>query len=1157
MQGASLLIFNPFLSKDACTNIYFDILEWLQICVLEDKLKRIQAKFCGDHFQKDNPLLIRELLTTREWNVNHHPEWLVFEVESMIQIRNTQYTVAKSLMDSISVEDGLVPGLIAQLNMGEGKTRVILPMLALYWRKCRGRVVRFNFLPTLIGEAFEYMHQHMCASSLSCKFMVLPFQRDIELTASRIKVIHGCMRHCMREGGIVFVAPEHRQSLMLKWYEFSLQVNADQSLCTALHAVSSMPFIDMLDESDMILRYNSQLIYAHGTHIQLPDGPSRCAMLYALLAALHRNPKVRAILETPDFALLTSPPKDQALAGAFTGIRLLSVSSGKHSDSAKHLLESLAQALVDSPPYELRWLGRKEIDSAIQQEIVKYVTDPLAECLPSATKSQLQDHEASDLLALRGWLAHGVLVHCLERRHSVNYGVKRPGAKRIAVPFRASNTPALRAEFSHADCALAYSALAYYYDGLTSWEVREAFDCLMAKGPSEKSKLYAEWYDLGSCEIAAADQGHLDRIQKIDLSNEVQFGLVCKYFGSNMATINFWLSSCVFPVETMQFPHRLVATGWHLADNPSQAVVGFSGTKDAELLLPLQVKGGRVEEPELQAIDGKVLALLLENSTYEPISNGSWHEYLCWIVSIVANEDNRCTSALIDAGGLMAGTKNHEVAEFLRLHFLREKQDHKFEAIFYFDTPSEMWCVLNMHGQVLPRHRSPARASSSFVYFDQSRCRGADMQLHPDDRGVLTLGPKMRKDDLMQAAMRLRALGRNQKLLLVGTPEVASSICSHATPEAGRDELGDHNPLLDVMSWVISNTVKAVEGGLLEYASQGDHFCSTAGRPDRACLPDVLELQGLYGATKSDEQVHKLWLNTRKPINEIQPQFRKLRAGIDRAMEKLAKDVLGYGSKLEQECERELEKEIELETEVELEVPVLKARPEDDWDYTKALSVSSGDEMVEGGWAGTMSIQDALRKGGGVQKDQYIRDVSWPSGVYMTLNFLETVRCEDKYQGGLNEYLRPVSTLLIFACGDVLLVSEREADSILRCMWKSEGNSGSALLSLCYARQLDGQGIGSDTKLYLGALPTTHAKLARAALAVSAIQLFNGESNFAGDKKDHARSMLSNGAYGVLKPAAMQLLQIRGLEFMYTRSDLDDICEGAPSVPPTAGRLPQ
>ena len=34
---------------------------------------------------------------------------------------------------------------------------------------------------------------------------------------------------------------------------------------------------------------------------------------------------------------------------------------------------------------------------------------------------------------------------------------------------------------------------------------------------------------------------------------------------------------CVFPEETRQFPHRLVATSWNLADNPCGRVVGFSG----------------------------------------------------------------------------------------------------------------------------------------------------------------------------------------------------------------------------------------------------------------------------------------------------------------------------------------------------------------------------------------------------------------------------------------------------------------------------------------------------------------------------------------------------------------------------------------------------
>jgi hypothetical protein len=55
-----------------------------------------------------------------------HPEWLVFEVEQQLKIRRVQYTTAKHLIDN--------PGTVTQLNMGEGKTRVILPMLQLHLR---------------------------------------------------------------------------------------------------------------------------------------------------------------------------------------------------------------------------------------------------------------------------------------------------------------------------------------------------------------------------------------------------------------------------------------------------------------------------------------------------------------------------------------------------------------------------------------------------------------------------------------------------------------------------------------------------------------------------------------------------------------------------------------------------------------------------------------------------------------------------------------------------------------------------------------------------------------------------------------------------------------------------------------------------------------
>jgi hypothetical protein len=61
----------------------------------------------------------------RTWDVTRHPRWLVFEVEGRLQIRPLQQQIAQTLIDN--------PGAVVQLNMGEGKTRVILPMLALHW----------------------------------------------------------------------------------------------------------------------------------------------------------------------------------------------------------------------------------------------------------------------------------------------------------------------------------------------------------------------------------------------------------------------------------------------------------------------------------------------------------------------------------------------------------------------------------------------------------------------------------------------------------------------------------------------------------------------------------------------------------------------------------------------------------------------------------------------------------------------------------------------------------------------------------------------------------------------------------------------------------------------------------------------------------------
>ncbi len=66
---------------------------------------------------------MQELQVFRTWEPAQHPDWLVFEAEGQLQVRPAQAAIVQHLLGN--------KGAIAQLNMGEGKTRVILPLLAL------------------------------------------------------------------------------------------------------------------------------------------------------------------------------------------------------------------------------------------------------------------------------------------------------------------------------------------------------------------------------------------------------------------------------------------------------------------------------------------------------------------------------------------------------------------------------------------------------------------------------------------------------------------------------------------------------------------------------------------------------------------------------------------------------------------------------------------------------------------------------------------------------------------------------------------------------------------------------------------------------------------------------------------------------------------
>ena len=564
-----------------------------------------------------------------------------------------------------------------------------------------------------------------------------------------------------------------------------------------------------------------------------------------------------------------------------------------------------------------------------------------------------EESQWEQLMALRGQLAMGTFFHCLQMRHRVNYGVSRTDSakKRLAIPFRASNTPAERSEWKQPDVAITVTVLSYYYDGLSKAELREALTKLLSMKDSAQADYIKRWLALTA--PPPEDLKKMDDVRKVDLSNLPQMNLIHEHFGRNYEVVNFWLNFIVLPSETRLCPRSIGTNSWFLAQNKNGAITGFSGTNDNHRLLPLQVQKSRDDAlPSLSGTNGRMLDLILQNNRYITLGEGGaehgdnvptqvWRTLLRTVV------DERA-DALIDCGALLGRASGEEAATFLLS--AEGALPVRFRGVVFFNpnergvTGGGSWTVLDRVGRCNSLNASSIRAAEAFCIYDEARCRGADLKLSPDAKAVLTIGPKNGKDKVMQAAGRLRLLGRSkQSILFVGSHDVSTKIRelvhSRRTPMSAKckESVGLKTSISSqhVLEYVMANTVEATQSGLIQWARQGLHFLETFGRPDRAEFNEHLTLQETYGSGFRP-------ISVSQAISEAGDEQRR-RCKDDIHDPKMATAIVSrskrYGNgvtvsrdaSLGGECEREMEVENELEEEVELQVPKVSASEEDDW----------------------------------------------------------------------------------------------------------------------------------------------------------------------------------------------------------------------------------
>ncbi|CAF5042587.1 unnamed protein product, partial [Rotaria sp. Silwood1] len=390
-----------------------------------------------------------------------------------ITIRAIQINVARHLMEPkmTSKDDTKMKTIVMQMNMGEGKTSVILPMLALSLCSSPSCLVRIIVLKSLFSMNYQSLRSKL-GGLLNRRVFPFLCRRDINFTERRLDQISIRLAQAIRNCDIILTSPEDILSFELltidkcRRHEFRIA----RSMLTLQRLLKNYTR-DVLDESDEILHVKYQLIYTVGDQQQVDGGAERWLMIQTILDLVKKYAADISTNFPKEVCYQSSERKS-----SFPQFRL-------HSDKPFSLL---AKKITND------WINNGNYRHVDKQIILSFILERNSSVDDLVKKFTF--HDIQLFLIMRGLFSSEVLLVALKQRYRVNYGINTdPYFNRLmSVPFRAKDVVADRTEFGHPDVAFVLTQLSYYYSGLNDQQLIQCFNRLNNE-ETDPISIYHQW----------------------------------------------------------------------------------------------------------------------------------------------------------------------------------------------------------------------------------------------------------------------------------------------------------------------------------------------------------------------------------------------------------------------------------------------------------------------------------------------------------------------------------------------------------------------------------------------------------------------------------------------------------------------------------------
>ncbi|UKZ89824.1 uncharacterized protein TrAFT101_004866 [Trichoderma asperellum] len=933
---------------------------------------------------QDNEVdLLKELENTckREWDPCQHPEWLLLECESGIIIRHVQHQIAEQM---ISPQDN--ENAVMQLNMGEGKSSVIVPIAATALSN-GSQIVRVIVAKPQVKQ-MHLMLMSKLSGLLDRPIFRMPFSRAVQMNENKAEIVNKLARRCMEEGGILLVQPEHILSFQLMGLECA--INGRNEIARPLletQRLFNVSSRDIVDESDENFSVKFELVYTIGKQRPIEHTPERWVVIQNVLSRF-----ARICLQ-----LKTSFPEsldvDDRYPERFPRIRIL------RSDAEAAILTRLAEFICNTG---MSGFPIAQQCTRLRNAVNHYISniDLKPKEIDAVEQSLFWGETTADnILLLRGLLSGGILSFAFgQKRWRVDYGThpNREKKTRLAVPFRAKDNPTPRSEFSHPDVVIVLTCLSYYYKGLQDEELFEALELLVRSDNPDLE--YRAWVEsapgLPPCFRHLTGINVRDRTQCIsDVFPHLRYSKGC---------IDYFLSRIVFAKESREFPHKLSASGWDLGKRKINPTTGFSGTNDSRYILPMDIK--QLDLPEQNHTNALVLNHLLRSENGIMLMPKHMKganlesESLLEMVSQMSSK----TRVILDVGAQVIDLDNRQFAE---AWLKRYHEDDSVQAVVFFNEADELM-VLDRSNKVELLQTSPfaTQLDQCLVFLDEAHTRGTDLRLPTNYQAAVTLGANLTKDKLVQACMRMRKLGRGQSVVFCISREIEQKI------QAQRDtksSMAQEILVSDVLCWAITETWRDLRRMVPLWLTQGvryyeqesiwndgeqySHDMETWAK--KFLETEAQSLKARYRPKTGSESAELI--KRARPAVKFQFQRRCEEFGL----------MNFCSSSLQEEQERELSPETEQERQVEQPSPALPEKHSCHPDLRSFIKL--------GGFpVGSDAFKPAFQALKRTSAVQYFDIHEFPTSIWVTEDFSKTVKMENIPDNGMDLFQRPVHWIL-------------------------------------------------------------------------------------------------------------------------------------------------